>query len=197
MQKRKLLTLIIGWVIILMLSACNQTVDLSNWENFTIEGAPGFDIQFSIPPEWKTNYILPMELAIGQWKVILTPPRCSLEQSADYAEECIDMMAYIKGEAEFEEDEVLALISQNISLSDETDAESILIGQTSFDVNGLTIRRYNHKISTDAGDMQMSIYYFQTDNANYTIMTHFPYDEREGEVAEQFQSVLESIQVIK
>lgn len=196
MHNRGKFLLILGLTAIVLLSACNQTVDTNNWEKFTIEEAPGFDIQFLIPQDWKSNYLLPMETATGQWKVILTPPRCSSDQSEDYADDCITLTAYVKGEAEFNEDEVLALISQNITLSEENNAETILMGQTSFTIDDLTIQRYNHKINLPAGEVQLSYYYFQTDKAYYTIMADFPYDERNGDVAEQFQIVLESITVL-
>jgi hypothetical protein len=138
-----------------------------------------------------------METAQGQWKVTLTPPLCSSNQETEYEDDCITLTAYVKGEAEFDEDEVIALISQNITLSEENNDESILMSQNSFDVNSLNIQRYDHKIPSGNGDVQMSIYYFQTEGAYYTIMTDFPYDEREGKVAEQFQQVLQSMQVVE
>jgi hypothetical protein len=196
MHKRQHITLTLGLLVFLMLSACNQIIDTSGWEEFTIEEAPGFDIQFLIPSDWESNYLLPMETAPGQWRVLLTPPRCSSDQSEDYGESCIILTAYVKGEAEFNEDEVLALISQNIPLSQDG-AESILMGQSSFEVDGLTIQRYTHKINSANGEVQLSYYYFQTDSAYYTIMADFPYDEREDRVAEQFQAVLQSITVLE
>ncbi len=196
MQRRKMIILVIGLLAVLILSACSQDIDTSNWEEFAIENAPGFDIRFLIPPDWEFNYILPGESLIGQWEITLTPPRCSSDQSVDYEDDCITINAFVKGEAEFNEDEVLALISQNIILSEEANAESILMGQSTFEVDGLTIQRYNHKISSDAGDVQLSYYYFQTSNAYYTIMAHFPYDEREGGVAEDLQVVIRSIEVV-
>ena len=198
MQKRKLITLTIGFLVILVLSACSQGVNTSNWETFTIQEAPGFDIQFLVPQNWESNYILPMETAPGQWKVTLTPPQCSSDQAEDYEEDCITLTAYVKGEAEFDEEEVLALLSDNISLSQRSNAESILMGQSTFEVNGIRIQRFNHKIDSPAtGEVQLTYYYFQTDNAHYTIMADFPYDEREGRVAEQFQAVLQSITMVE
>ena len=197
MHKRGLLTLAIGIPILLVLSACSQTPATVDWENFTIEEAHGFDIQFQVPPDWETNYILPMETALGQWKVILTPPRCSSGQTAEYYEEdYITLTAYIKGEAEFEEDEVLALVSDSIPINVEEQAESILMGQNSFEVNGLNLQRFNHKIYSSAGEMQMSIVYFQTEGAYYLIMANYPYDERDGETAQEFQVMLETIKVL-
>ena len=197
MHRRQLITLAIGLLAILILSACSQSINTSSWEKFTIEEAPGFDIQFLIPPEWESNYLLPMETAPGQWRVTLTPPRCSSDQTSEYEADCITLTAYVKGEAEFNEDEVLALISENIPLSQETGAESILMGQSTFEVDGLTIQRYNHKIGASPGEVQLSYYYFQTDNAYYTIMADFPYGEREDRTAEQFQAVLQSIDVVE
>ena len=107
------------------------------------------------------------------------------------------MTAYVRGEAEFNEDEVLALISQNIPLDQEGQAESILVGQNSFEVDGLTFQRYNHKIDSPTGGVQMAIYYFQTNNAYFTITTNVPYDEREGDLAKTFQAVLQSIEVVE
>jgi hypothetical protein len=196
MQTRQIIFIAGGLLAILILSACSQNINTSSWEKFTIEEAPGFDIQFLIPPDWDSNYLLPMETALGQWRVLLTPPRCSSEQSEDYGESCIILTAYVKGEAEFDEDEVLALISENIPLSQDG-AESILMGQSSFEVDGLTIQRFNHKINSGSGEVQLSYYYFRTDSAYYTIMADFPYDEREDRVAEQFQAVLQSITVVK
>ena len=196
MQKRGLISLSIGLLAILILSACSQGINTRGWEEFTIQEAPGFDIQFLIPPDWDSNYLLPMETAPGQWRVLLTPPRCSSEQTEDYGESCIILTAYVKGEAEFDEDEVLALISENIRLSQDG-AESILMGQSSFDVDELTIQRFTHKINSANGEVQLSYYYFQTDSAYYTAMADFPYDEREDRVAEQFQALLQSITVLE
>lgn len=196
MHKKELLSLIFTMLIIMILTACGQTPSTANWDLFTIEEAVGFDIQFQVPPDWETNYILPMETALGQWKVTLTPPRCTSDQIAEYEEDCISLTAYIKGEAEFEEDAVLALISQNIPLDQEGAAESILMGQTSFEVDGLTIKRFNHKLASTIGEVQLSYYYFQTENAYYTIMANFPYDERDGETAQEFQKILESVEVL-
>lgn len=196
MHKKELLSLIFTMLIIMILTACGQTPSTANWDLFTIEEAVGFDIQFQVPPDWETNYILPMETALGQWKVTLTPPRCTSDQIAEYEEDCISLTAYIKGEAEFEEDAVLALISQNIPLDQEGAAESILMGQTSFEVDGLTIKRFNHKLASTIGEVQLSYYYFQTENTYYTIMANFPYDERDGETAQEFQKILESVEVL-
>lgn len=198
MQKRQIITIVLGLFAILMLSACSQNVNTSRWEEFTIEEAPGFDIQLLVPPDWETNYTLPMETAPGQWKVSLTPPRCSSDQAEDYEEDCITLTAYVKGEAEFDEEEVLALISDNIPLNQQNNAESILMGQSTFEVNGVTIQRFTHKINSPAtGEVQLTYYYFQTENAYYTVMADFPYDEREGRVAEQFQAVLQSITTVE
>lgn len=196
MHKKGLISLTIGFLAILILSACSQGINTSGWEEFTIQEAPGFDIQFLIPPDWDTNYLLPMETAPGQWRVLLTPPRCSSEQTEDYGESCIIMTAYVKGEAEFDEDEVLALISENIRLSQDG-TESILMGQSSFEVDGLSVQRFTHKIDSANGEVQLSYYYFQTDSAYYTVMADFPYEEREERVAEQFQAVLQSITVVE
>ncbi|MDY6845615.1 MAG: hypothetical protein SVP52_00565 [Chloroflexota bacterium] len=196
MQRTNFFKLTIVILVIMILSACRQNPATSDWVNFTIEEAPGFDIQFQVPPDWETNVTLPMEIAVGQWKVILTPPRCSSGQGVEYEEDCITLTAYIKGEAEFEEDEVLTLVSDNIPISAEERAESILMGQNNFDVNGLNLQRFNHKIYSSAGEMQMSIIYFQTDSAYYLIMANFPYDERDAETAQEFQAMLESIKVL-
>jgi len=196
MQRREFFRLTIAILVIMILSACSQNSATSDWKNFTIEEAPGFDIQFQVPPDWETNYTLPMETALGQWKVTLTPPRCSSGQTAEYEEDCITLTAYIKGEAEFEEDEVLTLVSDSIPINVEEQAESILIGQNSFEVNGLNLQRFNHKIYSSAGEIQMSIIYFQTEGAYYIIMANYPYDERDGETAQEFQVMLESIKVL-
>ena len=197
MQRREFFRLTIAILVIMILSACSQSPATSDWKSFTIEEAPGFDIQFQVPPDWETNYTLPMETALGQWKVTLTPPRCSSGQTAEYEEDCITLTAYIKGEAEFEENEVLALVSDNIPISAEEQAESILMGQNIFDVNGLKLQRFDHKIYSSAGEMQMSIIYFQTERAYYLIMADFPYDERDDETAKEFQIMLSSIQVLE
>ena len=197
MQRREFFRLTIAILVIMILSACSQNPATSDWKSFTIEEAPGFDIQFQVPPDWETNYTLPMETALGQWKVTLTPPRCSSGQTAEYEEDCITLTAYIKGEAEFEENEVLALVSDNIPISAEEQAESILMGQNIFDVNGLKLQRFDHKIYSSAGEMQMSIVFFQTDSAYYLIMADFPYDERDDETAKEFQMILSSIQVLE
>jgi hypothetical protein len=43
----------------------------------------------------------------------------------------------------------------------------------------------------------MSIIYFQTDSAYYLIEADYPYNERDGETAQEFQKILESIVVIE
>jgi hypothetical protein len=197
MQTKGFMRLNIILLALLVLSACSQPPAMTDWEKFAIEEAPRFDIQFLVPPDWNTNYILPMETAPGQWKVILTPPRCTSDQSEDYIEECITMTAYVKGEAEFNEDEVLALISQSIPLDQEGRVKSILIGQNSYTIDGLSVQRFNHKIASSNDEVQLSCYYFQTENAYYTIMADFPYDERDGEAAQTFQAVLNSIEVVE
>lgn len=191
------LRLTFGLLVFLMLTACSQATDTKNWEKFTIEELPGFDIQIPVPADWKVNYLPPMEVGFGQWKVTLTPPRCSTDQTEDYTEECITLTAYIKGQAEFDEDAVLTLISQNITLSEEQNTETILMGQNSFDVDDVTIQRFNHKIPTSTGEVQLSYFYFQTEGAYYTIMTNFPYEESDGKVAETFQKMLQGIEVVR
>jgi hypothetical protein len=196
MQKRLKLTLIIGLIPLLIFSACSTTTSTRNWQTFTIEEAPGFDIQLRIPSDWAANYDPPTDDNPGQWNVVITPPECSLETGTTFADNCINLTAYVKGEAEFDKDELLTYISESISLNEQGTVRTILMDRESIEGDGLTIQRYNHKITNPEREIQMSIFYLETDGAYYVFIYSVPYEQRDGNVATAFRQVLETIEMI-
>lgn len=194
MKNKFRLSLFIGSITLLLLSACS--VNTSDWEIFSIGEEPGFDIQFRMPPGWFIEYAPNVDIP-GQWDLVVVPPMCSADQTTEFGDSCIRLTAYIKGTADFDQDEVLAYISQAIPLNQAGTEETLLMGQSTFEVAGLTFQRYNHMIPAPLSEVQMSIYYLETERAHYVFITDFPYAEREGDTAEQFDLLLQSIKVIE
>lgn len=195
MRKQLTRTVILGLIALLLLTSCdllgsNATQD---WKTFAIEEEPDIDIQFKLPPEWGVDYA-PSPQEIGHWEIALVPPRCAEDQEQDFADNCISLTVNIKGISDFEKTEFLTFASQNITLNQSGEEETIMMGQNTFEVGDLTLQRFNHKLFIGQNEIQMSIFFFETDSAYYIFITELPYDEREGEVAEQFDLLLNSLE---
>ena len=194
---RKQLTRIafIGLIAVLLLSGCdllggNATQD---WKIFAIEEEPDIDIQFPLPPEWQVDYA-PSVQEIGQWEIALVPPRCAEDQEQDYADNCVSLTVKIKEISDFNKNEFLSFASQSITLNQSGDEATIMMGQNTFEAGDVTIQRFNHKVFIGEQEIQMSIFFFETDSAYYTFITELPYDQREGDVAEQFDLILNNLE---
>jgi hypothetical protein len=186
-------TLFAGIILILILSACSPTRD---WKIFAIEEEPGIDIQFRLPPDWLVDYA-PSPNTPGQWDVLLTPPKCAADQEINFADNCVNLTIYIKDQADYDQQESIAFASQSFALNESGSEQTVLMGQNTFKVDGLEVQRFNHKVFIGEDELQLSFYFFETEQAYYTFLTEFPYDEREeGEAARNFDLLLESIEVI-
>ena len=195
MRKQLTRTAFIGLIALLLLSGCDLlgSSATQDWKMFAIEEEPDIDIQFPLPPEWQVDYA-PSVQEIGQWEIALVPPRCAEDQETDFADNCVSLTVTIKGISDFDKNEFLTFASQNITLNQSGDEETIMMGQNTFEVADLTVQRFNHKVFIGEEEIQMSIFFFETDSAYYTFITELPYDEREGEVAEQFDLLLNNLE---
>ena len=195
MQKHLTRTAFIGLIALLLLSSCDLlgSSATQDWKVFAIEEEPDIDIQFPLPPEWQVDYA-PSVQVIGQWEIALVPPRCAEEQEADYADNCVSLTVNIKEISDFNKNEFLTFASQNITLNQSGDEETIMMGQKAFEVGDLTVQRFNHKLFIGQEEVQMSIFFFETDSAYYTFITELPYDEREGNVAQNFDLLLNNLE---
>ncbi len=197
MRKQLIRTALIGLTVLLLLTGCGLLggADTQDWNTFAIEEEPAIDVQFKLPPQWHVDYA-PSIQNIGQWEIALVPPRCEADQEEDYADNCISLTVSIKALSDFDKNEFLTFASQNITLNPSGGEETIMMGQNSFEVDGLTIQRFNHKLFIGEQEVQMSIYFFETDSSAYSFITELPYDERQGEVAAQFDLLLNSLEEI-
>ena len=177
---------------LLAVSACTSETPVEDWKVFAIEEYPPIDIQFRLPPRWHVDYAPTAEIP-GQWEVALVPPLCSKDQETEYADNCIALTITIKGEADFDKLDFLSVISQSMTLNQSGGEETIFMGQNNFEVNGLTVQRYNHKLFIGEEEVQMSFFFIETESAYYLFVSELPYDQREGEVAGQFNRLIESI----
>ena len=196
MQRRHKSMLLTGLIALLILSACSSIGATRDWKVFAIEEEPAIDIQFRLPPDWYVDYA-PTPNTPGQWDIALVPPKCSSGQETDFEDNCISLTAYIKGVSEFNKPEFLTFASQNITLNESESEETLMMGQNTFEVDGLSIQRFNHKVFIGEDEIQMSIFFFETDSAYYVFISEFPYDERDGQAAENFSLLIESIEVIE
>jgi hypothetical protein len=132
----------------------------------------------------------------GQWDVLLAPPKCAEDQETNYGDNCINLTVYIKDQANYNQQESIAFASQSFSLNESGSEQTVLMGQNTFKVDGLQVQRFNHKIFIGEDELQLSFYFFETEQAYYTFLTEFPYDERDGEAAQNFKRLLDTIEVI-
>ncbi len=196
MHKRIQFTLLISLVGLLILSACSGSAETEDWKVFTIEQEPAFDIQFRLPPGWLVDYA-PNRDKPGQWDVILVPPKCSPDQEIDYQENCVNLVAHIKGTSTFNEDDFMDLISGDILLGQASGQTARLLGQDDFRVNRLKVSRFDHLIVTALGEVQMSTFFFETDQSYYTFITNFPYGEAQIATIENFDLMLGSVKAVR
>jgi hypothetical protein len=191
MHKRIKTALLISLAIVLALSACSSK-ETDEWKIFSIDQEPAFDIQFRLPPGWLVDYA-PNRTKPGQWDVTLVPPKCTSVQEIEYQQNCITLIAHIKGISTFSKEAFLDLMGGDITLSQDGTQTALFLGQESFRVNRLKVDRYNHLIATALGEVQMSAYYFETDGAYFTFITNFPYSEAENEAIDNFELLLGSV----
>jgi len=182
----------IGLAALLVLSACSASPATEDWKIFDIAQEPRIDIQFRLPPEWFVDYA-PVVDAPGKWNVILIPPKCAPDQETEFEDHCVDLSIYLKDETDFDKQAFLAFASQNIILNQTGTEKTIMMGQNAFEVNGLTVQRYNHKLFIGELEVQMSFLFFETENAYYTLISEIPYEEREGNLAEEINLLVNSI----
>jgi len=184
-----------GLIALLILTGCSifSGDKTQDWTVFAIEEEPAIDVQFKLPPQWHVDYAPSIE-KIGQWEIALVPPRCAEDQEEDYADNCVSLTVNIKALSDFDKNEFLTFASQNITLNPSGGEETIMMGQNTFEVEELTIQRFNHKLFIGDQEVQMSIYFFETDSSAYSFITELPYDEREGDVAEEFNLLLNSLE---
>lgn len=192
-QHRLLITITV--LTLLLLSACEAETSTSEWKVFAIEEEPEIDIQFSLPPNWYVDYS-PADDTKGQWDIVLVPPYCAEDQETEYEDTCVTLSIMIKSEADFDSTEFLSLVGKSMTLTEAGDEETIMMGQSSFDVGSITIQRFNHKFYIGDDEVQMSFFYFETENIYCYFATEFPYDEREGDTADLFDLLIESIEII-
>jgi hypothetical protein len=192
MRKRTPLTLIISLAALLILSACSTGGETSDWKVFTIEQEPAFNIEFRLPPNWLVDFA-PIRDKPGQWEVTLVPPRCLPDQGFDYQQNCVRLIAHVKGVSTFSEEAFFDLTSGDIPLSQDGTTSALLLSEESYRVNRIKVDRFNHLIKTGAGEVQMSTYFFETDSAYYTFITNFPYGVEENEAIDNFKLLLGSV----
>ena len=186
-------SLIILLFAVVILSACST--DTSDWNVFAIEEEPAIDIQFRLPPDWRVDYA-PTPSVPGQWEVLLLPPRCSSDQEIDFADNCVSLNINIKNQGVFDKENFLTTVSKSMSLNQSGTEKTTLMGQDTFTLDGLTVQRFNHKLYIGEQEVQLLIQFFETDNAFYTFMSEFPYEERDGKTAQEYDLLIESIEQI-
>ena len=192
MPKRIHKIMFIGLVALLSLSACSTNPAIEDWKIFDIAQEPRIDIVFRLPPDWFVDYA-PVVDTPGKWNVILIPPKCAPDQATEFEDNCVNLSIYLKGETDFDKQSFLAFASQNIILNQTGTEKTIMMGQNTFEVNGLTVQRYNHKLFIGEQEVQMSFLFFETENAFYTLISEIPYEEREGSLAEEIDLLVNSI----
>ena len=192
MQHRTKIALIISLAALLILSACSSSGETADWKRFTIDQEPAFNIEFRLPPGWLIDYA-PTRDKPGQWEVTLVPPKCTPGQEVEYQQNCVTLIAHLKGRSTFNKEAFLELTSGDITLSQDGTQSAVLLGQDSSRVKWIKVERFNHLIKTAQGEVQMSTYFFETNSAYYTFITNFPYGEMENEAIDNFDLLLGSL----
>jgi hypothetical protein len=177
------------------LASCNAKSRTSDWEVFSINEDPAVDVQFKVPPDWYVEYA-PREDIAGQYGVALMPPKCSSNQETSYSNNCISLTIALKDQTEFDKAGFLSLISETIPIKDTEDENTTLIHQETFDVNGLELQRHDHKLLLEDEEVQLSFIFFETENAYYYLIAEVPYDERKGDLAKEFNLMIETLETI-
>lgn len=194
-MKKHINIIVWGLIFLVILSACGSRSVTRDWNTFEIQEEPAIDINFKLPPGWHVDYA-PTEDVPGQWDVALVPPFCASDQETEFSDNCISLTIQIKGQSNFDKQEFLDLVSKSMTLNESGSEETILMGQNNFKVGGLTLYRYNHKFFIGEEEEQLSFIFFETDGAYYYFVSELPYSEREGEVAQQMDQLIQSIEVI-
>ncbi len=195
---KKHINVIIFWglIMLVILSACGSGNPTRDWNTFEIQEEPAIDITFKLPPGWHVDYA-PTADVPGQWDVALVPPLCSSDQETEFSDNCISLTIQIKGQADFDKQEFLDLVSQSMTLNETGSEKTILMGQNNFKVGSLTLYRYDHKFFIGDAEEQLSFIFFETDGAYYYFASELPYAERDGETAQQLDQLIQSITVIQ
>ena len=194
MKKRTIIALVISLAAILILSACASDSATRDWKVFSIEEEPAINIQFRLPPRWLVDYA-PHATQPGRWDIVLVPPRCVPEQEIDHQQNCVSLVAHIKGISTFNKESFIELSSGDIPLGQERGQSAVLLNQETTRVNRIDVTRYNHLISSPLGEVQMSTIFFETDSAYYTFITSFPYNDDSFEAVENFDLLLRSLKL--
>ena len=192
MRQRTKFALFISLTAVLILSACSGGGETADWKRFSIDQEPALNIEFRLPPAWLVDYA-PTRDKPGQWEVTLVPPKCMPDQEIEYQQNCVTMIAHIKDRSTFSKEAFIELTSGDIPLSQDGTQSALLLGQDSFRTNRIKVDRFNHLITTVAGEVQMSTYFFETDSAYFTIITNFPYGVTENEAVDNFELMLGSL----
>jgi hypothetical protein len=195
MLKKLKLAFFISLAAMLILSACSSR-KTADWKVFSIEQEPALNIQFSLPPRWLVDYA-PNRNRPVQWDLILIPPKCTPAQEVEFQQNCITLLAHIKGQTTFTKEAFIELTSGDIPLSQDGSSTAVLLSQDSFRVNRIQVEQFNHLIGTAQGEVQMSTYFFETDSAYFTFITNFPYNLAENETNDTFKLMLESLKVTR
>jgi len=193
MQNQYRYKLLIALFALMVITACSANTD--DWKLFIIDEEPNIDVQFRQPPGWFIDYA-PNYDNPGQWDVSLVPPHCKTNQEIAYDENCVSLTIHIKGEASFDKEGFLSLVSQSITLNESGTEGSLLTETDAIEMNGLTAQRFTHKVIIDDEDYQLMIVFLETDSAYYAFISEFPYQERRGEIADTYNLMLESIEII-
>lgn len=192
MHKQVKIALLITLLALLTLSACTRDTT-RDWKIFSIEEEPAINIQFRLPPRWLVDYA-PHHTQPGRWDIVLVPPRCVPEQEVDYQENCVSLVAHIKGTSSFNKEAFFDLTSRDIPLGQERGQSAVLLSQDTFRVNRLEVNQFNHLISSPLGEVQMSTAFFETDSAYFTFITSFPYGDNDFEAVKNFDLLLRSLE---
>jgi len=192
MQLKTKFTLLISLIAVLVLSACASS-ETEDWKVFSIEQEPALNISFRLPPEWLVDFA-PTQNQPGQWEILLLPPKCTPDQEFEYQQNCITVIAHIKGVSSFSKEAFIDLTSGDIPLSADGNQVAMLLSQDSYRVNQLNVDEFKHLIASSVGEVEMSTYFIETDSAYYTFITNFPYGQTENEAAENFELLLGSVQ---
>ena len=195
MHKQHRLLILIPLLTLLILSACSADSPTEDWKTFAIEEETKIDIQFRLPPNWYVDYS-PADDTKGQWDVVLVPPYCAEDQETEYEDTCVTLEIMLKDESSFDTTEFLTNVSNSMTLNQAGDEETMLMAITKSEVGDFTFQRYDHKFFIGDDEVQLSFTYFETENAYYYFVTEFPYDERDGDTADEFNLLIESIEPV-
>jgi len=187
-----LITLI---ALLLLTASCDAKARTSDWEVISISEVPAIDVQFKVPPDWYVEYA-PREGVAGQYGVAIMPPKCSENQETKYSNNCISLTIALKDQTEFDKAGFLSLISETIPIKDTEDENTTLIHQETFEVNGLELQRHDHKLLLEDEEVQLSFIFFESENAYYYFIAEVPYDERKGDLAKNFNLMMETLETI-